>query len=744
MKVERTTSTSRPTTSRKKRKLDEQVVSTQKTSLPEGSNAQLQSTQRIKRRGNIGKLSGLLDLPLDILFEIFGQLAPYDLLKLSRMTKEFRRVLMHKSSISVWKSTLERVPGLPICPNDMPEPQWVNLAFDPHCHFCFTSNIRNVEWTLRVRICSKCAKDHIVDSLELSYYQSEDDIAYESLISSRPAKRMRRGYLIRDLLAVQEKYKSMKDSATRKAYILMRRNLVKDIQHHAVLCEIWSQSQLSQRSYELQQLREDRLQAIIERLEGLGWEKDVQSIEYPDSLEEHKLVKRPQRLTDSIWGRIKGPILEFMAGMREKRLLRERAELILERKNTAAQFLRTYKNARLPYIEILPERLDFSEFPPIKTILELPSEVDVTEATFDSVLPQLPSLIEGWRGEINQKMIRTMKVNEVAARQHASISRMMLLWGEDPDEMDHPELDESTSTETDEEAATRMKLATTVFQCNTCTEYSWWHDDDDLSSKSSEGSSMDEWSASDESSMALDDVVPLFYPDVLGHLCLTRAPHRFWSWGRRVDACKRLDSMTKIRRKWTSRPLRVDRTIGKYAESVVRAAGLDPEITTVAEMDALDIMFGCMRCILPVGSYSDHTGYTMAYGWREAVAHHAEHHGRGTPKWHTLTPDALESARADENDAVEVSPGTTASSVDLPVFPSVTEVSDAACWLCVHCRDLPSEMEPSHIITVRFHIQTKHDITKPEINRDYYREFNPHPSLPTATKVILDMRLHWI
>lgn len=41
---------------------------------------------------------------------------------------------MHKSAISVWRSTLSQVPGLPECPPGMSEPQWVNLAFDPHCH----------------------------------------------------------------------------------------------------------------------------------------------------------------------------------------------------------------------------------------------------------------------------------------------------------------------------------------------------------------------------------------------------------------------------------------------------------------------------------------------------------------------------------------------------------------------------------------------------------------------------------
>lgn len=91
-------------------------------------------------------------MPLDILFEvrravsqfrrtlltgrlqIFAHLSPYDLLKLARTTKAFRRLLMNQASISVWKAAFQGVPGLPPCPLDMAEPEWANLVFSPHCH----------------------------------------------------------------------------------------------------------------------------------------------------------------------------------------------------------------------------------------------------------------------------------------------------------------------------------------------------------------------------------------------------------------------------------------------------------------------------------------------------------------------------------------------------------------------------------------------------------------------------------
>jgi hypothetical protein len=41
---------------------------------------------------------------------------------------------MHKSAISIWKTSLRLVTGLPECPQGMSEPAWVNLAFSPYCH----------------------------------------------------------------------------------------------------------------------------------------------------------------------------------------------------------------------------------------------------------------------------------------------------------------------------------------------------------------------------------------------------------------------------------------------------------------------------------------------------------------------------------------------------------------------------------------------------------------------------------
>ena len=55
---------------------------------------------------------------------------------LARNTKALRSILMSRSSISTWKSTIQNV-GLPVCPSDLNEPQYAELAFGKTCNVSF-------------------------------------------------------------------------------------------------------------------------------------------------------------------------------------------------------------------------------------------------------------------------------------------------------------------------------------------------------------------------------------------------------------------------------------------------------------------------------------------------------------------------------------------------------------------------------------------------------------------------------
>ncbi|KAI4519804.1 hypothetical protein K525DRAFT_150394, partial [Schizophyllum commune Loenen D] len=75
----------------------------------------------------------LHDLPLDIIMEILSHATPEALLVLSRATKFLRSTLMSRSAISVWRGSLASVNCLPPKPDDMTEPQYVDLIWGTGC-----------------------------------------------------------------------------------------------------------------------------------------------------------------------------------------------------------------------------------------------------------------------------------------------------------------------------------------------------------------------------------------------------------------------------------------------------------------------------------------------------------------------------------------------------------------------------------------------------------------------------------
>jgi len=54
-------------------------------------------------KGRKGKLRNMTEMPMDVLFEIFGRLEPVDLLHLSRATKSLRSILIAPNANFLWK-----------------------------------------------------------------------------------------------------------------------------------------------------------------------------------------------------------------------------------------------------------------------------------------------------------------------------------------------------------------------------------------------------------------------------------------------------------------------------------------------------------------------------------------------------------------------------------------------------------------------------------------------------------------
>ena len=293
-----------------------------------------------------------------------------------------------------------------------------------------------------------------------------------------------------------------------------------------------------------------------------------------------------------------------MENMKAKRLAREHAQLILQRKLIAAKVLQTYKNARLPVTELLPEVMDFCEFPPIKVILEQPTEVTVDELSFSDALVLVPDLIKEWKTGITRQLITLMQKQGRDARFRASFPAW--LYNEDDDYYEDSltrDVDDEDIPSDPELLLAKLSLATTTFECTRCG-----------------GGDIDAGSDYDDFyEMPFPTTEPLYFPRALGHSCLTRTSEMPWVWiaPPPAEPVARLDHVDgESRKKLSTSLLVLNQCLGKCVASIVTAAGMDPATATVAEMNALDVSFACVHCAVVNGE----AGFvTTCFGWHDAV-----------------------------------------------------------------------------------------------------------------------------
>ncbi|KAM5540121.1 hypothetical protein V8D89_006261, partial [Ganoderma adspersum] len=92
----------------------------------------------VKRKGKgrqtSGSLSGFVNIPLDVFFEVAADLHPLDMLHLARASKSLRSIVLTKGCRPAWIASLATLATLPSCPDNMSEPFYAALPFDHHCY----------------------------------------------------------------------------------------------------------------------------------------------------------------------------------------------------------------------------------------------------------------------------------------------------------------------------------------------------------------------------------------------------------------------------------------------------------------------------------------------------------------------------------------------------------------------------------------------------------------------------------
>ncbi|KAF7303133.1 F-box domain-containing protein [Mycena kentingensis (nom. inval.)] len=654
-----------------------------------------------------GRLAAVLSISIDVVFEILGHLDPLDLLRLSRLSKDFRSMLMSKSSITVWRAALENA-GLPMPPPTMNEIQWTRLAVENACQTCGAVT-RKADWKLLKRLCSKCNKAQLLGISYSRYNGLKDDGPEFVLWRPDQNKPWIKVFDKADHQKQQELFQSL-SPPEQATFREERAALLRTLAEHGRLGEEWAGGRSNARASELANLKEERYTSIVAKLTALGWGSEIDSLLPSDDLRNHKAVKAPNLLTERTWHSIQPELVAHMQLMKSKRIGRDFLALVEQRKVIAADVWNTYKKSQFPWTDIMPGAPDFWAIKPVYLLLQQPADVTIDSASFEALLPDMPDLISTWRTNLARKLVLCHK--DLAPGQ-----------------------------------ADDLQLAKCVFKCTHC--------------RAGGGLSM-------LFGMSRGAVAqPLFWPRVLSHRCNSHQDE-FLPW---------LMSSSGKATEWSTRSLEFDKEAAKVVVKIVEACGLDPDATTVQEMDDLDARFACHDCAKRNSTYtqggSSSTENSMqpaivsVYTWRNAVVHERADHPYLPVSWHQLDDAAAAVAREKEAAILAQDPtqgasttaqddqaylqslwdsllsNTTAGATANALFPATDskgkgkervpaegeQVARAiipaqypeVAFCCTHCFDDLYDKAPTTLNEIKTHLSTKHAILTPTENEDYYR-----------------------
>ncbi|KAK0505135.1 hypothetical protein EDD18DRAFT_1127879 [Armillaria luteobubalina] len=523
---------------------------------------------KVAKRTSRGGLTLLVDMPLDIWFEVLGWLDPVDLLQLARSAKSIRKVLMSYSSATAWKAARSNIAGLPEPAPGMSEPAWANLIFTSRCHVCMTANVRNIEFVFGIRICARCMDSHVkpVRLIRTSDPKLTNKIA--TLVPLRPGTK--KPYIGEPMCyqgnvdRVTQRYSSF-NYEEKKKYRAERKELLLHHIAHVKRSEKWLLAYELNREKDQCRVRSGRLYSILEKLGELGYltEFELMGDDRMYAFIKHRLVFQNRLLTERIWLNIKDEIISYMENIRTKRLKREHNQVIRPRKTLLAKVVHDYTTSTFhyPYTQVLPGLADFYTFKPIKEILERPLDVMVDADTFSPLIPSLPDLCNEWRSSLDGQLLACLP---------------------DPGGID--------STE-------HLSLAQNVLFCSTCNTPQFYPQvlaHHCLTEVSVERSKTDN--------------------------CAKRDP----TLGIKPQFCT---YPNRYRQTWSADGLLLDEQLTKIVKDIIRVLGLDPNTATAADLDDLKMYFRCLTCLSACAenkrfiAADDEDHVFRLFGWRRYVDH---------------------------------------------------------------------------------------------------------------------------
>ncbi|KAL5512696.1 hypothetical protein ACEPAG_2962 [Sanghuangporus baumii] len=295
------------------------------------------------RKSDLGKLARVMDLSVEVFFEIANYLTPVDLLQLSRTSRSLREFILSKSSRAIWVTCFAAT-GIPACPPDMSEPQYANLYFEKECHACSYPRVDRLTFHLRIRLCHGVQSSVVQGKVLVEQHFKEDmsqmfeiysllpwnnlDVYDENSFKTISSRIQNRYFLKYDFIEVVKAYlQTEPDSEERKSFVKKRHEVVRNIAESVREVASWQQQRHNDRFRADHELSRKRNEQIREKLHDLGYSyEEIDSMcdmpydrydpNYTSTRWTH-IVYQPRELSHRIWKNIQPKLEELIRSKRQ-------------------------------------------------------------------------------------------------------------------------------------------------------------------------------------------------------------------------------------------------------------------------------------------------------------------------------------------------------------------------------------------------------------------------------------------
>ncbi|KAF8907452.1 hypothetical protein CPB85DRAFT_1391918 [Mucidula mucida] len=361
-------------------------------------------SQRKRVRGKRGILQKMTDTPLDVLFEIFSYLDPIDLLRISRTTKDLRQLLMSKSSAFIWERARLATQGIPPKPDDLNDPQYINLLFDRHCHECGNGFTQSVQWEVRLRLCKYCLESNAIMTANVEHlarlsprYQDLAIITPKYTLIASSGRYSSRRTTYYHLATYQRLVTECKNTSDFRAWFPEQIQKYTALANSCKPYERWLTTKKKSRTAELAALREKRLMSILGRLQADGWAEELKDYDALQTIRSHKLANQAKALTDRIWDNIEPTLTAVMSGIRDELLAKKIRTAVPRRIRLVMDLCKSILSG-MPEIPVIPDSSIIPSLQPFQDMIKnTPYDQDLLEDDFAEAVTTLPDICASWR-----------------------------------------------------------------------------------------------------------------------------------------------------------------------------------------------------------------------------------------------------------------------------------------------------------------------------------------------------------